>query len=208
MMRRSAVIDEEGLRVQRIPFGLRGTPRHLLRWMGIMATVVVIATGCIGQATELSLEQQAQEMDRSLMCPVCPSETVDQSQVPLAKQMRAMVREKLATGESRQQILDFFVERYGENVLAAPPKTGFNIVVWLMPGAGMLAAAVALVFVLRAMRSSHPSMESIPTDPSSGEDLTPYLARVDEELEQVLDRYSSHESSLKQHHQSSEPSAG
>ena len=208
MMHRPAVTDEERLGVHRTPFGVQGTPRHLLRWVGAMAFMIVIATGCLGQATEPSLEQQAQEIDKSLMCPVCPSETVDQSQVPLAKQMRAIIREKLATGEPRQQILDFFVERYGEDVLAAPPKTGFNLLAWLMPGAGMLAGVAALVLVLRAMRPSHPVADSTPAVPSPGEELAPYLARVDEELRQVLNRGRSHESSRRQHGESSEPSAG
>ena len=152
-----------------------------------MATVMLFATGCLGQETQPSLEEQAQEIGRSLMCPVCPSETVDQSQVPLAKQMRAIIREKLTAGESRQEILDFFMERYGEDVLAAPPKSGFNLLVWTLPVVGLLAGGVTLLLVLRAMGRRR-GLEEVPMmgTPPTSEELEPYLSRVDEEMRQVL----------------------
>ena len=166
--------------------GCPDTSGPWLRGIAIMATVLLMAVGCVGQDTEPSLEERAQGIDRSLMCPVCPSETVDQSQVPLAKQMRAIIREKLAAGDSRQEILDFFVSRYGEGVLAAPPKSGFNLLVWTMPLVGILAGGVTLTLVLRAMRGRRgpevPVMEMPPTD---GE-LEPYLSRVEEEMRGML----------------------
>ena len=59
-----------------------------------------------------------------LMCPVCPAETIDQAQVEISFQMRAVVREMLAEGRTREEILDYFVDRYGADILAAPPKVG------------------------------------------------------------------------------------
>ncbi len=168
---------------------------RLLRRAAALAVVMLITTGCLGQEANLSLEQQAQGIDRSLMCPVCPSETVDQSQVELAKQMRAIIREKLAAGESRQDILDFFVNRYGEDVLAAPPKSGFNLVAWVMPGVGILAGGAVLLLTLRAMRRRQEAADITPMDSSPSEGLEPYLSRVDEEIRQVVELRRADESS-------------
>ena len=118
------------------------------------------------------------------MCPVCPSETIDQSQVELAEQMRTIVREKLADGESRGQILRFFVDRYGEEVLAAPPRRGFNLLVWLVPPGGLAAGGGLLFTIMRTMRR-RPTLEVDVRIPAEG--LDPYLQRVDEELASYLD---------------------
>ncbi len=149
--------------------------------------VALAASACLSQDNELSLDEQAQQIDQSLMCPVCPGETIDQSQVELAKQMRAQVREKVAAGESRQQILDYFVARFGEDVLAAPPKQGANLVAWVVPGAGLATSGAVLFLVLRAMRSSR-RPEAVPLRGAllTDDELKPYLSRVDEEMSQVL----------------------
>ncbi|MBM3943172.1 MAG: cytochrome c-type biogenesis protein CcmH [SAR202 cluster bacterium] len=116
-------------------------------------------------------EAEAQSIDRMLMCPICPGESIDQSQVELAKQMRQRVREMLAQGTTRQQVLDFFVERYGPTVLAAPPKSGLNLLAWVLPVALVAAALAGGFLALRAMRRGNP--EPV---------LDPYLAAVDARL--------------------------
>jgi cytochrome c-type biogenesis protein CcmH len=123
-------------------------------------------------------EAQAQAIDRMLMCPVCPGETIDQSQVELARQMRQRVREMLAQGAARQEVLDFFVARYGVEVLAAPPKTGFNLVAWLLPALAVPAALAAGLLALRAMRRRPSAAED--STPSRDAGLDPYLAEVDQ----------------------------
>jgi cytochrome c-type biogenesis protein CcmH len=126
---------------------------------------------------------EAQAIDGMIMCPVCPAETIDQAQVPIARQMRALVREKLALGATRQEILDFFAERYGQGILAAPPKTGLNLVAWILPLAGVAAALVTGLLVLRSM-STRPANPIAPAPRVAGseDDLGPYLAMVDQEL--------------------------
>ena len=114
------------------------------------------------------------------MCPVCPAETIDQAQVPLARQMRQIVRDMLAQGATQEEILDFFAQRYGQDVLASPPKSGLNLVAWIFPLAGVAAALAAGALVLRAMsarRNNGPA-----TAPPAEDDLGPYLEMVDREL--------------------------
>ena len=96
-------------------------------------------------------EEEAQAIDGMLMCPVCPAESIDQAQVPLARQMRQLVREKLSQGESREEILEYFAGAYGRDILAAPNKSGVGLVAWTAPVIGVLAALTAGIFVLRSM---------------------------------------------------------
>ncbi|MDE2843457.1 MAG: cytochrome c-type biogenesis protein CcmH [Chloroflexota bacterium] len=129
-------------------------------------------------------EEEAQVIDQMLMCPVCPAESIDQAQVPLARQMRQRVRELLAEGASRQEVLDYFADRYGQNVLASPPKSGFNLLAWILPIAGLVAALGAALLVLRAMqgRNGGPvDQETATLEP--GDSLEPYLAAVDRSLD-------------------------
>ncbi|MDA1127275.1 MAG: cytochrome c-type biogenesis protein CcmH [Chloroflexi bacterium] len=125
-------------------------------------------------------ESEAQTIDRMLMCPVCPAETIDQAQVEISRQMRAIVREMLAEGKDREDIFDFFVDRYGKDILAAPPKTGANLVAWLLPIGGVGAALVAVFFIIRSMTqrdSSRPAPQPVQDD-----GLAPYLQLIDRHL--------------------------
>jgi cytochrome c-type biogenesis protein CcmH len=128
-------------------------------------------------------EAEAYAIDGMIMCPVCPAETIDQAQVPIARQMRALVREKLHQGATRQEILDFFAQRYGPGILAAPPRSGFNLVAWIFPLAGVAAALAAGLLVLRSM-STRPVGRTgpAPQGPGPADDLGPYLDMVDQEL--------------------------
>ena len=98
-----------------------------------------------------SLEEEAQAIDRMIMCPVCPAETIDQAQVEISFQMRAVIREMLAEGRTREEILDYFVDRYGADILAAPPKSGANLLAWILPIVGVAVGLGALFLVIRAM---------------------------------------------------------
>jgi len=126
-------------------------------------------------------ESQAQGIDRMIMCPVCPAETIDQAQVEISFQMRQIVRDMLSKGSDRDEILDFFVERYGKDILAAPPKSGANLVAWLMPVGGVIAGLIAVYLILRSMarRGSAP----ITAQPVTDAGLIPYLQLVDRHLD-------------------------
>ena len=139
-------------------------------------------------------EAEAQAIDRMLMCPVCPAESIDQAQVPLARQMRQRVREMLADGASRSEILDYFADRYGLDVLASPPKSGLNLLAWILPIVGVLAALAAGGLVIRAMTVRNG--EGVSASSSSSltvpdRELEPYLAAVDRRLALTPDSAAS-----------------
>lgn len=126
-------------------------------------------------------EAEAQAIDRMLMCPVCPAQTIDQTEVPLAQQMRAQVRELLTSGATRREALDWFQERYGPGVLAEPPRSGYNLIAWIVPGVAVAAALAGGALALRAMRrrAGDGGDGGVADEPDG---LQPYLAIVDREL--------------------------
>src|SRR5437016_12841262 len=73
------------------------------------------------------------EIAAQLRCVVCQNLAVADSPSEMASQMRAIIRERLAAGESPAEVQRYFVDRYGEWILLAPPRRGFNLLVWLLP---------------------------------------------------------------------------
>ena len=135
-------------------------------------------------------EKEAQSIDRSLMCPVCPAETIDQAQVEISRQMKSVVREMLSQGASRDEVLDFFVARYGQEVLSAPPKSGGNLVVWVVPIVGILAALAGGYLIIKSMvsrTSGRPAAAAMSTANAEDTGLEPYLEAVDRHLELLED---------------------
>jgi len=172
--------------VSSLPFAL--SPVSKARWLAALFLLTLsLALGtqvALAQAPVDSYdEEEAQAIDQMLMCPVCPAESIDQAQVPLAKQMRQKVRDLLAEGSSRQEVLDYFADRYGQDVLASPPKSGVNLLAWALPIAGLLAALVAVFLVLRAMKSGgDESPDELTADRGDDGDFALYLAAVDHSL--------------------------
>ena len=113
--------------------------------------MLLLSMACREEST-ITLEERAQNINKTLMCPVCPSETIDQSQVEIAKQMRMLVLQKLREGESEKDIFEYFASRYGDAILAEPPKAGFNLLVWIAPPIVLLGGAVFLYLVIIALR--------------------------------------------------------
>jgi cytochrome c-type biogenesis protein CcmH len=98
-----------------------------------------------------SLEDQVNSIARELMCPVCAGQTVAESNSTLAVQMRQEIRARLLRGETREQILAYFVGQFGESVLAAPPRRGGYLVLWLAP---VLAFALGVYLMIRYLRGA------------------------------------------------------
>jgi cytochrome c-type biogenesis protein CcmH len=83
------------------------------------------------------LEQRARTISEDLRCMVCQNESIDESNAPLARDMRLLVRERLVAGDTDDEVRAFIVERYGEFALFNPPVTGANWILW-GAGPGML----------------------------------------------------------------------
>ena len=153
-----------------------------VRASGLLAVLFLLACSAGDDLTRD--ERRAQELNRAIMCPVCPGESIDQSQNQLAAQMRAIVAEKLAAGESEAEIKSFFVERYGDSVLLSPPERGFNLLVWVVPVVGLAAAGFAAALALRRMRQSpHDDDEEVPVPELSRDEREDYVRRIESALD-------------------------
>ena len=143
-------------------------PGFMLSGLLVMTILLLSAYSCTAQQETESLDEEAQQLYRSLMCPICPGQTIDQSSSELSTQMRLLVRQKLEQGETREEILLFFVERYGEAVLAEPDKSGFNLIVWVIPFLVILAGGILLWVIIRRWVPGKPELAV--EQPSPAED--------------------------------------
>ena len=101
--------------------------------------------------------------------------------------MVALIEQKLAEGESQEEILDYFVAQYGEQVLASPPKRGFNLMAWVLPFAAILSGGGVIYVALKkwVKRGTYtPSYAAIETDESDEK----YQRQLEEELHEFTER--------------------
>src|SRR4030065_1979302 len=92
---------------------------------------VMIVNAQDGQP-RIPTEDEVNAVAKKLYCPVCPNTPLDVCETQACKDWRAQIRDQLAAGWSEQQILDYFVEQYGERVLAEPERKGFTSLVWVL----------------------------------------------------------------------------
>lgn len=109
--------------------------------------------------SETDAERQVREISERLRCPVCQSENLYDSKAPLANEMRTIIREKLSNGETADDIVAFFVDRYGGFVLQEPPKSGSLLLIWILPFFIMVAASLAVAWRLRRAAAADDELE-------------------------------------------------
>lgn len=102
-----------------------------------------------------ALEARARDISRNLRCPVCQGESIDDSNAPISRDLRLVVRERLVAGDSDQEVVDFIVARYGEFVLFNPRVQGVNLILWLA-GPGLLIVGGGLAYAYTRRRSVTP----------------------------------------------------
>ena len=157
-------------------------PARTLRWgVALILALGLLAAACTAGEEVPLLERRAQSINETIMCPVCPGESIDQSQNPLAVQMRAIVMGKLEDGWTEQQIRGFLLERYPRSVLLDPPREGASLVVWLVPPIGLVMAGVLLYLALRGMQKStaEGQDESLEGVGLSEEERAAYVQRIE-----------------------------
>lgn len=131
-----------------------------------IVTVALLATDDPGP------QDRVEHLASRLKCPVCESESINDSPSDLARDLKDLIAEQVAAGDSDQEIIDFFVASYGEEVLLDPPSSGRSAVLWIAP----LAALLLGVMVILGRRAARPR----PLSP--GEER-----RVDEALRRLGD---------------------
>jgi len=99
--------------------------------------------------TDPALEGRARTLSRELRCMVCQNQSIDDSDAPLARDLRLLVRERLKDGDSDRQVIDFLVARYGEFVLLKPRLSLHTALLWFGPPALLCGGALALFMIAR-----------------------------------------------------------
>ena len=117
--------------------------------------LALLAVASVSTVAAQSVDEQAREIAKQLQCPICNGSTVADSPSDLAGQMRVVIRQKVEAGESRDQIIQYFVDRYGDSILVEPPRHGIGLAVWLAPVVILVIGGVILWLVLRAWVHSH-----------------------------------------------------
>ena len=107
------------------------------------------------------LEARARTLSKELRCMVCQNQSIDDSEAPLAHDLRVLVRERLTAGDSDAQVIDFLVARYGEFVLLKPPLSWHTAALWGLPPAILLLGVAAIVIVVGRRRSAAAAQEPV-----------------------------------------------
>jgi cytochrome c-type biogenesis protein CcmH/NrfF len=164
--------------------------RRLISWIAAIA-LLTQPGAALAQSGEPAPAPQGVEPQTSLpdiedevMCPICGVPLEHATEAPQAQQERQFIRELIAQGLTKDEIKDSLVAEFGDQVLAVPDAEGFDLAAWLVPGAAIIVAAVAIFVGLRRWRSAgddraaeSPDDERAPSDEDAKrleEDLTRY----------------------------------
>lgn len=126
-------------------------------------------------------DDEVNRVAKQMFCPVCENVPLDVCPTEACRQWRETIREKLQADWSEQQIKDYFVEQYGERVLAEPSTRGLNLFVWVLPPLGVAVGVVVLWQVLRRMAPAASAASNRPPGPATDDE---YAARLEAELKE------------------------
>jgi cytochrome c-type biogenesis protein CcmH len=150
----------------------------LVFWI-ILATALVISQGDVLAQQPTPSDNDVNTVALELYCPVCENIPLDVCPTQACAQWRELIRQKLALGWNKNQIKQYFVDTYGDRVLAAPPRRGLHWLVYVLPPMIILVGAYILVKTLRHQKTTF----TVDDSPSSQDDE--YLRRVDEEVKKL-----------------------
>jgi len=105
-----------------------------------------------------ALEARARAISKQLRCMVCQNESIDESQAPLARDLRVLVRQRIMAGDSDTQIINFLVSRYGEFILLKPPLSWHTLALWGAPPALLILGILMIVVVERRRATGQPAL--------------------------------------------------
>jgi cytochrome c-type biogenesis protein CcmH len=164
-------------------------PSTLIALAVLLAVAVVWGVTLARANGPQTLDDHVTAVASQLQCPVCNGESVAQSSSPVAQEMRSLIRQQLASGQSDDQVLRYFQAHYGDTILETPPKQGFTAIIWLGPVVALLVGLFILRRAGREWRASRTtSSEPVASErDSASETLTDEERRYRELLRRELD---------------------
>ena len=152
--------------------------------LAVASLLLLAVAGASADATPIAVrEEDVQAIASELRCVVCQNLSVADSPSEMAGQMRDLIRERLVAGDRPEQVMSYFVQRYGDWVLLAPPARGLNLVLWLAPFVAVAGGfALALMLARRWRRRPVPPPPAAvpPVSPRDRERLAAELERLGE----------------------------
>lgn len=126
--------------------------------------------------TDPAKETRARELSRELRCMVCQNQSIDDSDAPLARDLRLLVRERIAAGDSNSQVLDFLVARYGEFVLLKPRFERQTLLLWLLAPLLLAGGGLALWLQIRRRARNGADVPAPPLTPDEEAQLAALMS--------------------------------
>jgi cytochrome c-type biogenesis protein CcmH len=143
--------------------------RCLVVAFGILSATNAFAVQPDEILSDPMLEARARDLSKELRCMVCQNQSIDDSDAPLARDLRLLVRERLKAGDSDRQVLDFLTARYGDFVLLRPRFAWDTAVLWLAPAATLLVGIYGILALVRRRRVAAHDAELEPAQLSESE---------------------------------------
>lgn len=130
-------------------------------------------------------DDEVNAVAKKLYCPVCENTPLDVCPTQVCRDWREMIRQQLSEGWTEEQVLDYFSATYGPQVLAQPPVSGFNVLVWTLPIVGLVVGGTFLWRLLRRGQKRLPRKEPVSTEealapPGISDEM---LTRIEREVE-------------------------
>lgn len=145
---------------------------RVFRWVTlalVLSLILVPLSSSAAQNDSPITDDEVNALAEELYCPVCENVPLDVCPTKACAQWRDLIREKMELGWDEKQIKAFFAEQYGDQVLAVPPRKGFNWLIYVLPPLVVLAGVVIVARVLRKPKSA--ALSAQPINPSSVEEI-------------------------------------
>ncbi|MFP5516697.1 MAG: cytochrome c-type biogenesis protein [Alphaproteobacteria bacterium] len=126
-----------------------------------------------------ALESRARAISQELRCLVCQNQSIDDSNAPLARDLRVLVRDRLQAGDSDAKVMEYVTDRYGDYVLLRPPFKATTLVLWIGPFAVLLVGAIGTFLFLRGRRGVAAGTDTAPLSADERRRLDALLRKDD-----------------------------
>ena len=155
----------------------------LLALVTLLASLLAVATVQAQEGTGyVPTDDEVNRIAKQLYCPVCPNTPLDVCETKACQDWRAQIRDQLAGGWTEEQIISYFVDQYGERVLAEPRRSGFTSLVWILP---ILAVGLGLTVALQVVRTWRRGSKGAAAAKPVAELPAETVARLEQELREL-----------------------
>lgn len=157
---------------------------HLTKLLYLLPILLLSLITEINNSISENIDDQVSEISYLLMCPVCQGQSVAESNSDLAKDMRSIIRKKVQEGESQEEIISYFVNRYGDSILGSPPAKGVNWLLWLLPLFSLIFGGLGMGLFIYRSRETRIRNKNL-SDEKSIPNETEYFDKIDKDLKNI-----------------------